>query len=131
MCNDLLRTQQTANLQHRALLSRWLPWQTPGCADKGFGVVDGLRVQDENRLRPGHRAFRCRFKGPTYGMPVAKPPRQFHTRVMDAVQRIAQQYAQAKTVLVVTRRRTRHGVAHRQGQQGLDRPAKRYSQHRA
>ncbi len=36
-----------------------------------------------------------------YGMPGGETTRQFHTRVMDAVQRIAQQYA-GKTVLVVT-----------------------------
>ena len=39
--------------------------------------------------------------GADYGMPGGETTRQFHTRVMDAVRRIAQQYA-GKTVLVVT-----------------------------
>ena len=62
--------------------------------------MDGLRVQDVKTEHAEAWERWVRFEA-DYGMPGGETTRQFHTRVMDAVQRIAQQYA-GKTVLVVT-----------------------------
>ena len=63
-------------------------------------MVDGKRVADV-KLEPADAWNQwLRFEA-DYGMPGGETTRQFHTRVMDAVYRIAQQHS-GQTVMVVT-----------------------------
>ena len=102
VCGDLLRRGQTAEPAAQALLPHLSldAVAGPGLREQNFGVVDGLRVQDVKTDYAEAWERWVRFEA-DYGMPGGETTRQFHTRVMDAVQRIAQQYA-GKTVLVVT-----------------------------
>ena len=102
VCSDLLRTRQTAEPAAQALLPHLSldAVADPGLREQNFGIVDGLRVQDVKTDYAEAWERWVRFEA-DYGMPGGETTRQFHTRVMDAVQRIAQQYA-GKTVLVVT-----------------------------
>ena len=102
VCSDLLRTRQTAEPAAQALLPHLSldAVGDPGLREQNFGIVDGLRVQDVKTEHAEAWERWVRFEA-DYGMPGGETTRQFHTRVMDAVQRIAQQYA-GKTVLVVT-----------------------------
>ena len=100
--SPMLRTRQTAEPAAQALLPHLSldAVADPGLREQNFGIVDGLRVQDVKTDYAEAWERWVRFEA-DYGMPGGETTRQFHTRVMDAVQRIAQQYA-GKTVLVVT-----------------------------
>ena len=122
VCSDLLRTRQTAEPSAQALLPHLCvdAVADPGLREQHFGVVDGLRVQDVKTEHAQAWERWVRFEA-DYAMPGGETTRQFHTRVMDAVRRIAQQYA-GQTVLVITHGgvldmvwRTAHGL-------GLDGP---------
>jgi probable phosphoglycerate mutase len=102
VCSDLIRTRQTAapslqvvlpGLQIDELTDR-------GLREQSFGIVDGLRVDDVKTEHADAWAQWLRFDA-DYGMPGGETTRQFHTRVMDAVRRIAQRHAGQK-VMVVT-----------------------------
>ncbi|WP_298212671.1 histidine phosphatase family protein [Acidovorax sp.] len=102
VCSDLIRTRQTATPSLQVLLPA-LHIDTltdSGLREQSFGIVDGLRVDDVKADHADAWERWLRFEA-DYGMPGGETTRQFHTRVMDAVRRIAQQY-QGQKVMVVT-----------------------------
>lgn len=102
VCSDLIRTRETATPSLQVLL----PGQhvdtliDSSLREQSFGVVDGMRVDDIKDCHGEAWAQWLRFEADS-GMPGGETTRQFHTRVMDAMRRIAQQHA-GKTVMVVT-----------------------------
>ena len=100
--SDLERTRQTAAPVLGALLPQLHidALTDPGLREQSFGLVDGMRVQDIKDQHPEAWAQWLRFQADG-GMPGGETTRQFHTRVMDAVYRIAQQHS-GQTVMVVT-----------------------------
>ena len=102
VCSDLIRTQQTAQPSLEVLFPQALieTLTDSSLREQSFGVVDGLRVDDIKVDHADAWAQWLRFEA-DYGMPGGETTRQFHTRVMDAVRRIAQQY-DGQTVMVVT-----------------------------
>ena len=92
VCSDLIRTQQTATPSLQVLLpqARIDTLTDSALREQNFGLVDGKRVDDVKREHADAWAQWLRFEA-DYGMPGGETTRQFHTRVMDAVQRIAQQ----------------------------------------
>ena len=102
VCSDLIRTQQTAQPSLEVLFPQALieTLTDSSLREQSFGVVDGLRVDDIKVDHADAWAQWLRFEA-DYGMPGGETTRQFHTRVMDAVRRIAQQY-NGQTVMVVT-----------------------------
>ena len=102
VCSDLIRTQQTAQPSLQVLLpqARIETLTDSSLREQNFGVVDGLRVEDVKTDHADAWAQWLRFDA-DYGMPGGETTRQFHTRVMDAVRRIAQQ-RQGQKVMVVT-----------------------------
>lgn len=96
--SDLLRARQTAEpISGRLGLA--------GAADaqlreQSFGIVDGMRVDDIKQQHPDAWAGWLRFDE-DYAMPQGETTRQFHARVMEAMQRIASAHPQ-QTVVVVT-----------------------------
>lgn len=100
--SDLVRARQTA----APLLGQLLPALSietltdPGLREQSFGLVDGLRVPDIQRDHAEAWARWLRFE-PDGGMPGGETARQFHARVMDALQRLAQAQP-GRTVVVVT-----------------------------
>lgn len=102
VCSDLIRTQQTATPSLQVLFPQ-LHIHTltdASLREQAFGEVDGKRVDDVKLEHADAWAQWLRFEA-DYGMPGGETTRQFHTRVMDAVRRIAQQYHGQK-VMVVT-----------------------------
>ena len=100
--SDLVRTRQTAAPVLGALLPQ-LHIDTltdPGLREQDFGLVDGMRVQDIKDQHPEAWAQWLRFQADG-GMPGGETTRQFHTRVMAARHRLAQQHA-GQTLVVVT-----------------------------
>ena len=102
VCSDLIRTQQTAQPSLEVLFphAHIETLTDSSLREQSFGVVDGLRVDDIKVDHADAWAQWLRFEA-DYGMPGGETTRQFHTRVMDAVRRIAQQY-DGQTVMVVT-----------------------------
>ena len=102
VCSDLIRTQQTAQPSLQVLLpqARIDTLTDSALREQSFGVVDGKRVDDVKVEHADAWAQWLRFEA-DYGMPGGETTRQFHTRVMDAMRRIAQQHT-GKTVMVVT-----------------------------
>ena len=102
VCSDLVRTQQTAQPSLEVLFpqAHIETLTDSSLREQSFGVVDGLRVDDIKVDHADAWAQWLRFEA-DYGMPGGETTRQFHTRVMDAVRRIAQQY-NGQTVMVVT-----------------------------
>ena len=102
VCSDLIRTQQTAQPSLQVLLpqARIDTLTDSALREQAFGVVDGKRVDDVKLEHADAWNQWLRFDA-DYGMPGGETTRQFHTRVMDAMRRIAQQYA-GQTVMVVT-----------------------------
>jgi probable phosphoglycerate mutase len=102
VCSDLIRTRQTA----QPVLNTLLPALNlddvvdASLREQSFGLVDGMRVDDIKLQHAGAWENWLRFDADG-GMPGGETTRQFHTRVMDAVRRLAQQYA-GKTLMVVT-----------------------------
>lgn len=96
--SDLLRARQTAEPIAGELA-------LPAVADTGlreqaFGRVDGMRVDDIKRDHPEAWEGWLRFEQ-DFAMPEGESTRAFHTRVMDAVQRVVAAHP-AQTVVVVT-----------------------------
>lgn len=102
VCSDLIRTQETAAPTLQALLPhlRIDTLTDSSLREQSFGIVDGKRVDDIKVEHAEAWNQWLRFEA-DYGMPGGETTRQFHTRVMDAVRRIAQQY-QGQKVMVVT-----------------------------
>lgn len=102
VCSDLIRTQQTATPSLQVLFPA-LHIDTltdSSLREQSFGIVEGLRVDDIKADHADAWNQWLRFEA-DYGMPGGETTRQFHTRVMDAMRRIAQQY-QGQKVMVVT-----------------------------
>ena len=100
--SDLERTRQTAAPVLGALLPQLHidALTDPGLREQSFGLVDGMRVQDIKDQHPEAWAQWLRFQADG-GMPGGETTRQFHTRVMAALHRLAQQHA-GQTLVVVT-----------------------------
>jgi probable phosphoglycerate mutase len=100
--SDLVRAQQTA----APLLHTLLPTaQAASLTDarwreQSFGAMEGLRVPDIQRDHADAWAHWLRFD-PDGGMPGGETARQFHTRVIGALQQEAQAQ-RGRTVMVVT-----------------------------
>ena len=97
VCSDLVRTQQTAEPLARA----WgrAPQLAPGVREQSFGVLEGLDVPTIQQQHPGlwtdwlqHRA--------DFALPGGESLRQFHDRVMAAVQDLAARHAGCSIAVV-------------------------------
>jgi probable phosphoglycerate mutase len=95
--SDLLRAQQTATPIGVQLALQ--PVAESGLREQSFGRVDGMRVDDIKEQHPRAWEGWLRFE-PDYCMPEGETTRQFHARVMAAVQRIVAAHPQRKLVLV-------------------------------
>jgi 2,3-bisphosphoglycerate-dependent phosphoglycerate mutase len=96
--SDLIRAQQTAHpvaqqLQLRSVVD-------PALREQSFGAVDGMRVDDIKAQHPQAWEAWLRFHE-DYCMPGGETMREFHSRVMSAVRRIAADHPDA-TVVIVT-----------------------------
>lgn len=100
--SDLIRTRQTAQPVLGALLPALHIDNVVDASlrEQSFGLVDGMRVDDIKLQHAGAWENWLRFDADG-GMPGGETTRQFHARVMDAVRRLAQEYA-GKTLIVVT-----------------------------
>jgi probable phosphoglycerate mutase len=96
--SDLLRAQQTA--QPIAAGLALAPVTESGLREQSFGKVDGMRVDDIQRDHPDAWAGWLRFEE-DYAMPDGESTREFHGRVMEAVQRVVASHPD-QTVVVVT-----------------------------
>ena len=96
--SDLLRAQQTAHpvAQQLGLASV----TDPALREQSFGSVDGMRVEDIKVQHPQAWAGWLLFQE-DYGMPGGETTRQFHARVMDAVNRIVAAH-RGETMVIVT-----------------------------
>jgi 2,3-bisphosphoglycerate-dependent phosphoglycerate mutase len=96
--SDLLRARQTADPVSSRL---GLPALVDAALrEQSFGRVDGMRVDDIKAQHPQAWEGWLRFQE-DYCMPGGETTREFHTRVMDAVQRIVAAHP-GQTVVVVT-----------------------------
>jgi probable phosphoglycerate mutase len=96
--SDLLRARQTAQpIGARLELN---PLTEAGLREQSFGRVDGMRVDDIKAQHPDAWEGWLRFEE-DYAMPEGESTRQFHARVMDAVQRVVAGHPD-QTVVVVT-----------------------------
>ncbi len=96
--SDLLRTQQTA-----APLSQQLGLQVvtdPALREQSFGSVDGMKVDDIKEQHPKAWEDWLKFNE-DYCMPEGETTRQFHARIMGAVNRMVAAHP-GETLLVVT-----------------------------
>lgn len=102
VCSDLIRTRQTAQPALSALLPHLdlSAVSDTGLREQHFGVVDGMRVDDIKQQYASAWDAWIQFTEDS-GMPGGETTRQFHSRVMDAVQRLASAHPD-QTVLVVT-----------------------------
>ena len=96
--SDLLRAQQTAQPIAQQLGLGLL--SDTALREQSFGDVDGMRVDDIKADHPLAWEGWLRFEA-DYSMPGGETTRQFHARVMDAVQRLAGAH-DGKTLIVVT-----------------------------
>lgn len=95
--SDLLRAQQTAHPIATQLALQPLP--EAGLREQNFGRVDGMRVDDIKEQHPEAWEGWLRFHE-DYAMPEGESTRQFHARVMEAVQRLAAAHPGEKLVVV-------------------------------
>ncbi|TWO70363.1 histidine phosphatase family protein [Caenimonas sedimenti] len=96
--SDLLRAQQTASPISTQLALQSLT--EAGLREQSFGRVDGMRVDDIKEQHPEAWEGWLRFEE-DYAMPEGESTRQFHGRVMEAVQRMVAAHPN-QTVVVVT-----------------------------
>ena len=96
--SDLLRARQTAEPIAGELALR--PVADSGLREQAFGRVDGMRVDDIQREHPQAWEGWLRFEE-DFAMPEGESTRAFHTRVMEAVQRVVAAHP-GQTVVVVT-----------------------------
>ena len=96
--SDLLRARQTALpvAQQLGLASV----TDPALREQSFGEVDGMRVDDIKERHPQAWAGWLLFQE-DYCMPGGETTKQFHARVMDAVNRIVAAH-RGETLVVVT-----------------------------
>jgi probable phosphoglycerate mutase len=96
--SDLLRARQTAQpvAQQLGLASV----ADPALREQSFGHVDGMRVEDIKAQHPQAWAEWLLFQE-DFGMPGGETTRQFHARVMDAVNRLVAAH-RGQTLVVVT-----------------------------
>jgi 2,3-bisphosphoglycerate-dependent phosphoglycerate mutase len=96
--SDLLRAQQTAQPVAHEL---GLPTVSDAALrEQDFGRVDGMRVDDIKEQHPQAWAGWLRFHE-DYSMPEGESTRQFHARVMEAVNNMVSAHL-GETVVVVT-----------------------------
>ncbi len=96
--SDLLRAQQTATPAARQLA---LPIVTSAALrEQNFGIVEGLRADEIQRLHPRAWAEWLEFRE-EHGMPGGESAREFHARIVDALGAIAAAHS-GQRVLVVT-----------------------------
>jgi len=95
--SDLLRAQQTARPIGASLVLQ--PVADSGLREQSFGRLDGMKVDDIKQQHPEHWEAWARFEA-DFAMPEGESTRQFHTRVMHAVYRLAAQHRGQKLVLV-------------------------------
>jgi probable phosphoglycerate mutase len=96
--SDLLRARQTAQpvAEQLGLASV----SEPGLREQSFGTVDGMRVDDIKAQHPEAWAGWLRFHE-DYCMPGGETTREFHARVLDAVNRMVALH-RGETLVVVT-----------------------------
>jgi len=97
-CSDLLRTRQTAAPAARKLAIAAAP--DAGLREQHFGVLEGLSFDEVQALHPQLLAEWLRHD-PDYALPEGESVRAFHTRVLAAVQAIAERHA-GQTLAIVT-----------------------------
>ena len=95
--SDLLRAQQTATPIADELALP--PLADPGLREQHFGRVEGMRVDDIQRDLPEAWAGWLRFDE-DFAMPEGESTREFHARVMEAVQRLVAAHPQQRVVVV-------------------------------
>ena len=96
--SDLLRARQTAEPIAGGLA---IPYITEaGLREQHFGRVDGMRVEDIQRDHPEAWAGWLRFEE-DFAMPEGESTKEFHARVIAAVQRLVAAHPD-DTVVVVT-----------------------------
>ncbi len=96
--SDLLRAQQTAQPVAQQLGLGSIT--DAALREQSFGSVDGMRVEDIRKHYPEAWANWVMFQE-DYGMPGGETTRQFHARVMDAVNRLVAAH-RGQTLVVVT-----------------------------
>jgi probable phosphoglycerate mutase len=96
--SDLLRARQTALPVAQQL--RLQSIAEPALREQSFGLVDGMRVDDIRAQHPQAWEGWLRFQE-DYCMPGGETTRQFHTRVMGAVNRLVADH-RGETLVVVT-----------------------------
>ncbi|MES2533159.1 MAG: histidine phosphatase family protein [Pseudomonadota bacterium] len=118
LASDLLRTQQTAAPAAQQLSLEVIT--QAALREQNFGVAEGLRADDIRQLHPRAWEDWLEFRA-DHAMPEGESARQFHTRIIAALGRIASTYT-GQRVMVVTHGgvldmvwRTVHGL-------GLDGP---------
>ncbi len=91
LASDLLRTRQTA----QPLSQQWQTQAEPDrlWREQAFGVIEGLTL-DEIRQRHPEVVHQWRRHDPDYAPDGGESRRQFHARVMQAVQALVQRCAQ-------------------------------------
>ena len=106
VCSDLLRARQTAQPVVAQLGAQLAPAFLIDEAldvdlrEQNFGVVDGLRVPEVQQQHPQAWQQWLQF-GADYAFAGGETVRQFHARVMAAVQRLSLMYT-GQSVVVVT-----------------------------
>lgn len=101
LSSDLMRARQTAEpigAQRGALAL--VPVLDPGLREQNFGLAEGLQVADIQARYPQAWAQWVRFEA-DYAFEGGETPRQFHARVMSALQAWAQRHP-GQRLLVVT-----------------------------
>ncbi len=97
VCSDLLRTRQTAEAPSRQLALA--PIADPGLREQGFGIVDGLRVEDIQQRFPQEWTHWTAFDA-DYAFDGGECTRVFHARVMTALRRLARERLGQRLVVV-------------------------------
>ena len=95
--SDLLRARQTAEPIAGELALQ--PVSESGLREQSFGRVDGMRVDDIQRDHPEAWAGWLRFEE-DFAMPEGESTREFHARVMEAVQRVVAAHPMQRVVVV-------------------------------
>jgi probable phosphoglycerate mutase len=96
--SDLIRAQQTAQPVAREMGLDSIT--DAALREQSFGQVDGMRVEDIQKQHPQAWAAWLLFHE-DYAMPGGESTRQFHARVMDAVNRLVAAH-RGETLVVVT-----------------------------
>jgi probable phosphoglycerate mutase len=97
VCSDLLRTRQTAEAPQRRL--GLAPVIDAGLREQGFGIVDGLRVDEIQQQFPQAWERWTQFDA-DYAFDSGESTRVFHTRVMAALQRVVRRCENQRIVVV-------------------------------